>query len=113
MPTTALQAAIGPAVTVRELAKSDGTQQINHTGSITLRALTLKEPQQPSSRALTLITAVLRTFNAHHKRTGVYRFVPGIPMGNGNRVAELWDFCRARKNARRVWLTRTRHPVPR
>jgi hypothetical protein len=27
----ALQAAIGPAVTVRELAKSDGTQRINHS----------------------------------------------------------------------------------
>ena len=58
----------------------------------------LKEPQQPSSRALTLITAVLRTFNAHHKRTGVYRFVPGIPVGSGNCAAELRDFCGARKN---------------
>jgi hypothetical protein len=94
MPTMALQAAIGPAVTVRKLSESDGTQRINHRGSVTLRALTLKELQQPSSRALTLITAVLRTFNARHKRIGVYRFVRGIPVGWLTQPSGHPDMCR-------------------
>src|SRR5271170_304213 len=33
----------------------------------------------------------------HHKCTGVYRFVRGVPVGIGRRVADLWGFCGTRK----------------
>ena len=54
--------------------------------------------QQPSSRASTLVSGILRTFNTHNKCTGVCRFVRGIPVGSDRRVAELWGFCGARKS---------------
>src|SRR5271165_125794 len=38
---------------------------------------------------------VLRAFNTHNKCTGVCRFVRGVPVGTGCRVAELWGFCGA------------------
>ena len=58
----------------------------------------LEKLQQPSSRASTLLSGDFRTFNTHNKCTGVCRFVRGIPVGIGCRVADLWGFCGARRD---------------
>ena len=65
--------------------------------SVIPRALTWKRLQQPSSRASTPLTAILRTFNTHNKCIGVCRFVRGFPVGIRRHVADLWGFCGPRK----------------
>jgi hypothetical protein len=76
------------------------TERALFRSSIILRAVTWKRRQQPSSRASTLLTGYFRSFNTHNKCTGVCRFVRGIPVGIGRRVAELWGFCGARRSLR-------------
>lgn len=52
--------------------------------------------RQPSSRASTLLTALLRAFNPQaYKCTGVCRFVHGIPAGISRRVVEVRGFLRS------------------
>jgi hypothetical protein len=58
--------------------------------SVIPRALIWKRRQHPSSRASTLLTGCFRASNTHNKWTGVCRFVRGIPVGIGRRVADLW-----------------------
>jgi len=113
MPTMALQAAIGPAVTVRELAKSDGTQRINHRGSITLRALTWKSSNSPA--------------HAHWRWSRLFcaplTHITSVPECTVSSLGFLWGAAAVSRSCgisvglarspRRVWLTRTRHPVPR
>ena len=63
--------------------------------SIIPRALTWKRLRQPSSRASALLSGYFITFNTHNKCTGVCRFVRGVPVGIGRRIAALWGFCGA------------------
>jgi hypothetical protein len=66
--------------------------------SIILTALPGKSSNSPAHTHRRCLPAVLRTFNTHNKCTGVCRFVRGIPVGIGRRVAELWGFCGARRS---------------
>ena len=71
---------------------------------------------KPPTALLTRIDAADRlfsvSFNTHNKRTGVCRFVRGIPVGIGRRVAELWGFCGARRSPRLGRPTRHGYASP-
>ena len=66
-------------------------------------------PGKAPTAQLTRIDAAHRLvsvpLNTHNKCTGVCRFVCGIPVGIGRRVADLWGFCGARGSLRRAWPT--------
>jgi len=60
-----------------------------------------------------LLTDHFRIFNTHNKCTGVCRFVRGIPVGIGHRVAKLWGICGARQSPWLAWPTRAWLPESR
>ena len=58
--------------------------------------------EKPPTAQLTRIDAADRLFSVSLTHItsvpGVCRFVRGIPVGIGRRVAELWGFCGARRS---------------
>jgi len=78
--------------------------------SITPESTYLERLQQPSSHASALLTTVFRTFHTHNKCTGVCRFVRGILVGIGRRVADLWGFCGACRRPSRLTCSKRWHP---
>jgi hypothetical protein len=58
--------------------------------------------EKPPTAQLTRIDAAGRLFSVsltrNNKCTEVCRFVRGISVGIGRRVAELWGFCGARRS---------------